>query len=53
MCANCAASSINGRPETALKGASEVTEKARNAYAAYFRRCSRRPANGPDGEPGQ
>jgi hypothetical protein len=27
---------INGRPETALKGAGEVTEKARNAYAAYL-----------------
>jgi hypothetical protein len=26
---------INGRPETALTGADEVTEKARNAYAAY------------------
>jgi hypothetical protein len=25
---------INGRPETALTGAGEVTEKARNAYAA-------------------
>jgi hypothetical protein len=25
---------INGRPETALTGADEVTEKARNAYAA-------------------
>ena len=27
---------INGRPETALSGAGEVTEKARNAYAAYL-----------------
>ena len=27
---------INGRPETALTGAGEVTEKARNAYAAYL-----------------
>ena len=27
---------INGRPETALRGAGEVTEKARNAYAAYL-----------------
>ena len=27
---------INGRPETALAGAGEVTEKARNAYAAYL-----------------
>ena len=27
---------INGRPETALTGADEVTEKARNAYAAYL-----------------
>ena len=25
---------INGRPETALTGADEVTEKARNGYAA-------------------
>ena len=28
---------INGRPETALTGAGEVTEKARNAYASYLR----------------
>jgi hypothetical protein len=27
---------INGRPETALRGAGEVTEKARNAYASYL-----------------
>ena len=27
---------INGRPETALTGADEVTEKACNAYAAYL-----------------
>jgi hypothetical protein len=27
---------INGRPETALTAAGEVTEKARNAYAAYL-----------------
>jgi hypothetical protein len=27
---------INGRPETALTGADEVTAKARNAYAAYL-----------------
>jgi len=27
---------INGRPETALSGAGEVTKKARNAYAAYL-----------------
>ena len=27
---------INGRPETALIGADEVTQKARNAYAAYL-----------------
>jgi hypothetical protein len=26
---------INGRPETAVSGADEVTQKARNAYAAY------------------
>ena len=27
---------INGRPETVLTGAGEVTEKARNAFAAYL-----------------
>ena len=27
---------INGRPETALAGADEVTEKARNAYAPTY-----------------
>jgi hypothetical protein len=32
---------INGRPETALTGAGEVTEKARNAYAAYHPRRGR------------
>jgi hypothetical protein len=29
-------SAVDSRPETALTGAGEVTEKARNAYAAYL-----------------